>query len=163
MDAVVKSTLQKCYAEVKGCKAITEHAHGVLVFPEVTKGGIGIGFESGQGALVENGQITGYYQTKSASVGATLGVGSKSVVVSLRTAEELKKFKESSGWDLGADAGFAMLETGTGGTVDTSNIKASVVGIAFGESGMLADVSLKGSKISPLDPKELETARGKLR
>ncbi len=155
LDSGVKSTLQKCLTEVKGCEQVTSNAAGILVFPEVMKGGIGIAIESGKGALMENGNITGYYQTSSASLGATIGVGTKSVIVALKTPEELAKFKKSSGWEAGAEAGIAMLESGAGGTINTNNIKESVVGIIFGETGLLADVSIKGSKISSLDPKEI--------
>jgi lipid-binding SYLF domain-containing protein len=155
LDSSVKGALTKCQAEVKGCKDITEKSAGVLVFPDVTKGGIGLAYESGKGALIENGKTVGYYKTSSASIGATLGVGSKSVILALKTPEELEKFKKSSGWEVGADAGVAMLDAGTSGSMDTNNIKEPVVGIVFGESGLLADVSIKGSKISGIPAKDI--------
>ncbi len=155
LDTKVKATLEKCRAEVKGCTQLTDTAAGIVVFPTVTKGGLAVAIESGKGALIENGKTTGYYKTSSASFGATLGVGSKSMVIVLKTLEELSKFKKSAGWEAGADAGVAMLDTGASGSIDTSNIKEPVVGIIFGETGILADVSIKGSKISAIDPSEL--------
>lgn len=155
LDTSITSTIAKCHTDVKGCREITTASSGVLVFPEVTKGGIGLAYESGQGALLEHGKVTGYYKTSSASLGATLGVGTKSVILAFKTPEELTKFKNSSGWDVGGQAGVAMLSSGTDGAVDTSNIKESIVGIVFGQSGLLADVSLKGSKISSIDTKDI--------
>jgi lipid-binding SYLF domain-containing protein len=155
LDTEVKNTVEKCKAEVKGCGDITGKAAGILVFPDVTKGGIGIAYESGKGALLENGKTVGYYKTSSASLGATLGVGSKSVIVALKTPEELAKFKKSSGWEVGADSAVAMLDTGAAGSIDTNSIKADVVGIVFGETGVIADISVKGSKISGIEAKDL--------
>ncbi len=155
LDTDVKGTLDKCVAEIKGCKDLISKSAGILVFPEVTKGGLGVAYESGTGALIEGGKTIGYYKTSAASIGATVGVGSKSVIVALKSPEELAKFKKSSGWEVGGDAGVAMLDSGAAGTIDTSTIKEPVVGIVFGESGLLADASIKGSKISSLDPKEL--------
>lgn len=48
-----------------------------------------------------------------------------------------------------------MLHSGATGSLDTNNMKAAVVGIVFGETGVLADVSIKGSKISPIDGKDI--------
>lgn len=155
LDSKVTATMEKCYKEVATCKEVTSTAAGVLVFPEVTKGGVGVAYETGQGALMVDGKIVGYYKTSTTSLGATIGVGSKSIVVAFKTPEELAKFKASSGWEVGADAGVAMLDSGKAGTVSSENVKANVVGIVFGETGVIADVSIKGSKISPIEAKDI--------
>lgn len=155
LDSKVNATMEKCYKEVAACKDITSKSAGYLVFPEVTKGGVGVAYESGQGALMVGGKIAGYYKTSTTSLGATIGVGSKSMVVVFKTPAELDKFKKSSGWEVGADAGVAMMDSGKAGSLDSENVKADVVGIVFGESGVIADVSIKGSKISPIDAKDI--------
>jgi lipid-binding SYLF domain-containing protein len=53
---------------------LANKAAGVLVFPRVTKGGIGVGGEYGEGALQVNGKTVGFYSVGSASVGLTLGL-----------------------------------------------------------------------------------------
>ena len=56
IDSQVSATLEKFYALSSGNKALAEKAAAVLVFPDITKGGIGIGGEHGNGALQENGK-----------------------------------------------------------------------------------------------------------
>ena len=155
LDSEIKTALQKCYADVKGCKNVTETAAGFLIFPEVTKGGVGVGYETGKGVLIEKGVYTSYYETNSASLGATVGVGEKSMVVAFKTPEELAKFKKSSGWEVGADAAVAMLDAGASANVTSKTMNEPVVGIVFGESGIIADASVKGTKISPVETKDL--------
>ena len=43
IDAGVEAARDQCAAQVPGCNAAAEKAQGMLVFPEVTKAGIGVG------------------------------------------------------------------------------------------------------------------------
>lgn len=156
LDSNVKSALEKCKTEINGCQDVTKNSAGILVFPEVMKGGAGLAYETGKGALIENGQTTGYYSTNAASLGATLGGSTKSVIVSFKTPEELKKFKNSSNWEVGADGSIVMLRTGASASVDSETAKQSVVGVVFGEKGLMADASIKGAKVTSLEAKELQ-------
>jgi lipid-binding SYLF domain-containing protein len=84
----------------------------VLVFPRVTKGGIGIGGEFGDGALQVNGKTVGYYSIGSASVGLTLGLAKHSEIIMFMTQDSLDKFTSSAGWSIGADAGITLVSGG---------------------------------------------------
>ncbi len=55
-------------------KTLSDKAAGVLVFPRVTKGGVGVGAEFGEGVLQVDGKTVGYYSVGSGSVGLTLGL-----------------------------------------------------------------------------------------
>src|SRR6516225_2973737 len=74
IDKQVSATLNRFYALKPENKALVDHAAAVLVFPDITKAGIGVGGEHGDGALLEHGQTSGYYSISGASIGATLGV-----------------------------------------------------------------------------------------
>ena len=54
-------------------KDLVARAKGVLVFPKITKGGVGVGGQFGEGALRIDGKNVDYYSISSASVGLTLG------------------------------------------------------------------------------------------
>jgi len=51
IDSQVAATLTKFYALSDKNKSLADNAAGVLVFPSITKGGIGIAGEHGDGAL----------------------------------------------------------------------------------------------------------------
>lgn len=126
-------------------------AKGILVFPRVTKAGAGVAGEFGEGALLVNGKNAGYYSLSSASVGITLGVAKHDEIIMFMTQEALDKFTSSKGWVVGADTGIAVMSKGAGGAYDTKTLQRPILGFVFAEKGLIADVSLDGSKISQLN------------
>ena len=113
-----------------------------------------MGGEHGEGALLEKGKTAGYYSTSGASVGLTLGVSRHSEVILFKTPEALDKFVNSKNWSIGADASVAVVKTGAGGSYDTQTLSKPVLAFAFGEKGLMGDVSLAGGKISKIDTKK---------
>ena len=72
-NAKVNETIKIFKDEVKGADVFLSQASGYLVFPRVIKVGIGIGGETGEGALRVGGKTAGFYRTSSASIGFQLG------------------------------------------------------------------------------------------
>jgi lipid-binding SYLF domain-containing protein len=151
LDKEVAAALDSFYALNDENKSLVSGAAGVLVFPSITKAGIGVGGLHGDGALLKKGKTVGYYSTSAASVGLTLGVSRFSQIILFKTPEALDKFVNSKNWSLGADASVAVVKTGAGGTYDTQMLNHPVLVFTFGEKGLMGDVSLKGAKISKID------------
>jgi lipid-binding SYLF domain-containing protein len=151
VDQDVSGTLDKFYGLNDNNKYLAEHAAGILVFPTITKAGIGIGGEHGDGALKENGKTVGYYSMSGGSVGLTLGVAQHSQVIIFNTPEALNKFVNGNDWNIGADASVAVVNSGASGRYDTNTLKQPVLVFVFGEKGLMGDASLKGGKISKAD------------
>ncbi len=151
VDAGVKSTLQRFYAENPGNRDLVAKASGMLVFPRVTKAGLGIGGEVGQGALIVGGGTAGYYKMSGASVGATVGVAHRAEIILFMTPEARDKFERSNGWTIGADVGVAVATKGAGGDYDSETLRRPVIAFVLGEHGLIADVSLQGTKITRVE------------
>jgi lipid-binding SYLF domain-containing protein len=151
IDASVSKALTQFYAHNPKNKELADKAAGMLVFPSITKGGVGVGGEYGVGALQVKGVNVGYYNIGSASIGLTLGIASRSEIVMFMTQESLDKFKNSDGWKIGVDAGVAIVAMGAGGQYDTKTLQKPILGFVFGEKGLIGDLSLEGSKITKLD------------
>ena len=62
----------------------------------------------------------------------------------------LKGFRDSSGWEAGVDGSVALIELGTGGSIDSTNIKDPIVGFVFGNKGLMYNLTLEGSKFTKL-------------
>jgi lipid-binding SYLF domain-containing protein len=148
LDADVQSTLLSFYVEHPGNRDIVAKSAGVLVFPRVTKAGLGVAGERGQGSLVVNGKPAGYYQMSGASVGVTIGVAHRAEIIVFMTPEARDKFEASNGWTVGADVGMAVASKGAGGDFDTESMRKPVIAFVLGEHGLIADVSLEGTKIT---------------
>lgn len=147
----VDATLSRLYQTVPGSRELVGKARGILVFPRVIQAGIGVGGEHGDGALRVGGSTVGFYSTSSASVGATLGVQSKSVIYLFMTEDALAKFRNSSGWSAGGDASVALVKVGANGTIDTTTATKPVQVFVLTNSGLIGDLSLGGTKITRLN------------
>jgi lipid-binding SYLF domain-containing protein len=151
LDKQVSATLDRFYAMNDQNKGLVSGAAGVLVFPSITKAGVGVGGEHGDGSLSEGGKTVGYYSISGASVGLTLGVSRHSEVILFNTQDALNKFLNSKNWSVGADASVAVVKAGAGGRYDSQTLSKPVLAFVFGEKGLMGDVSLAGAKISKLD------------
>jgi lipid-binding SYLF domain-containing protein len=132
-------------------KDLVARAKGVLVFPRITKGGVGVGGQFGEGALRIDGKNVDYYSIASASVGVTLGLAKRKEVILFMTQEALDKFVNSHGWTIGADTNVAVLSKGAGGSYDTQTLQRPILGFVFGEKGLIGDISLEGSKVTKIE------------
>lgn len=151
IDVEVDKAIGVFREDVNGAEVFLNQAAGVLVFPRVIKVGVGIGAETGEGALRVRGQTIDYYRTTGGSFGLQLGAQAKSIVIAFMTKESLEKFQNSQGWKVGLDGSVALIDLGAGKTIDSQNIKDPVVGFIFGSKGLMYNLTLEGTKISKLN------------
>ena len=146
IDIKVDATLKLFRANVPGADHYLQIAKGVLVFPTVFRAGVGIGGEYGEGAMRINGRTVEYWSTASASVGFTFGAQTKSLILVFLDEAELDRFRHSEGWRAGVDGSVAFVEWGKAENIDTLNMKDPILGFAFGNKGLMANIALEGSK-----------------
>ncbi|MDH3846678.1 MAG: YSC84-related protein [Gammaproteobacteria bacterium] len=151
IDVRVKETIEEFKKNVNGAEVFLQQASGYLVFPKVYKVGVGIGGETGEGALLIGKGVVDYYRTSSGSIGFQLGAQARSIVIVFMTEESLNKFRNSEGWKVGIDGSVALIDLGAGKTIDSKNIKDPVVGFIFGSKGLMYNLTLEGTKIHKLD------------
>lgn len=150
IDAYSNEALKKLFDDSPAAKELAAKAHGVLVFPRVWKGGIGIGAEAGEGVLRMGGHTADYYLLTGGSFGFQLGLQRKSVVVLFMDNKELGKFRQSEGWKAGVDGSIAIASLGAGASMDTNTGKKPIIGFVFSNKGLMYNLSLEGSKISKI-------------
>ena len=137
--------------DIGGGEAVLKKAAGVLVFPAVFKGGIGLGGEYGEGALVIKGKTAGYYSTAAASIGFQLGGQKKTIIIAFMDKSALSDFQNSQGWKIGADASVAVVAVGADGSIDTSKTNKPIVAFIFNQKGLMYNLTLEGAKITKLN------------
>lgn len=151
IDASVKACMDRFYKEVDGATEYIKASKGLLVFPKVVKAGFLIGGEYGEGALLVDGATVDYYNIASGSFGLQAGAQKKDIILLFMKKDALKDFQSSSGWKIGVDGNITLIDIGKGATADTINMKDPIIGFVFGQKGLMADISLAGSKISKMD------------
>ncbi len=153
IDAGVKDAMARFAKEVKGGQTFLNTAKGLLVFPKIYKGGFIVGAEGGEGALVSGGKTLDYYASGGLSFGLQAGAQAKTVIIAFMTKDALEQFRKSSGWKVGVDGSVAMVDVGAGASLDTKTIKDPIVGFVFGQKGLMANITLEGSKYEKISPK----------
>lgn len=86
--------------------------YGFAFFPEVTKGGAGIGGGYGRGVVYEQGQHIGYADITQGSVGLQLGGQTFSELIVFQDKYAMDRFKRNA-MDFGASASGVVATTGT--------------------------------------------------
>lgn len=151
IDIEVKQALKRFKNEVGASSEYLKLAKGVLVFPSIFKAGFGIGGEYGEGAMLINGKTAEYYSTAAASIGFQLGAQTKTVIILFTTANALKKFRHSDGWEAGVDGSVALIDLGAATTIDTNTVKNPIIAFIFNNKGLMYNLSLEGSKYSKIN------------
>ena len=152
IDAAIESSLNRFTEEIQGAESYLEGARGILVIPRMWKAGVLLGFEFGEGALIVDGIKIQYYKALTTSVGLQIGVGSKDLVVLFFDDTAMDNFLYSSGWEVGVDGAVALFSRGAAGAVDSITFKDPIVGFVFGQKGLIAGVSMEGTKFTKIWP-----------
>ena len=116
------------------------------------KAGLVLGVEYGEGALVVDNINVQYYRAFTGSLGIQVGIGAKDVVILFYDDEAMDDFLYSSGWQVGVDGSVALLDMGAGGSLDSTESQDPIVGFVFGHKGLIAGLSLEGTKFTKIWP-----------
>jgi lipid-binding SYLF domain-containing protein len=151
IDADANETLHSFVRQVPGARELAQKAAGILVFPSVVKAGIGLGGEYGEGILLNQQKVEGYYNLISASFGFQLGVQQRSIIIMFMTQDALAGFQERAGWKVGVDGSVTVITVGVGGSIDSDKVVSPVIGFVIDPKGLMYNLTLEGSKISRID------------
>jgi lipid-binding SYLF domain-containing protein len=152
IDREANNTLHSFVEQVAGARELANKAAGILVFPSVVKAGIGLGGEYGEGVMLNQQRVVGYYNLISASFGFQLGVQERSVIIMFMTQDALNQFDRTAGWKVGVDGSVAIITVGIGGSIDTDKVTSPVIGFIIDQTGLMYNLTLEGSKISRINP-----------
>ncbi len=155
IDTRVSLAKQKLLASVPDARELAAQARGMLIMPDVVKGGLVVGGAYGEGALLVNqagyeAPPERYFSVAAASVGLQIGVQTTSHVLFFMTDEALDDFRRSDGWEVGVDAEVTFPEHGVAAQTSSTVLQKPVIGYVFGQDGFLIGASLEGSKYSPI-------------
>ncbi|MBN2741939.1 MAG: twin-arginine translocation pathway signal [Rhodobacteraceae bacterium] len=152
LDARVDATRSFLLNKYPGTADLEQKSLGVLWMPLMTEAGFGFGGSYGRGALRINNVTVDYYSAASASFGLQIGAQQYAHALFFMTPESLANFRRSDGWQLGADARYALPDGGGAINASTLTSTAPVIALVFGQSGLIAGASLAGTKYTRIIP-----------
>jgi len=151
IDARVDATRDYLFDRYPGTRDLAGKAFGVLYMPLVTEAGFGIGGGYGRGALRIAGSTVDYYSATRATIGFQIGAQQYAHALFFMTEGALSNFRRSSGWAAGADVRYATPEQGASIGKETTELDP-VIGLVFGQQGLIAGATLSGVKYSRIIP-----------
>ncbi len=119
-------------------------AVGYAVFPNVGKGGLGIGGMNGDGVVFEKGKATGYTELTAVTIGLQAGGQSFIEIVFFQNKKVLDNFKNG---DLKFSAQVSAVAVTAGASAD-ANYKDGVSVFTMAKGGLMYEASVGGQKFS---------------
>jgi len=147
------AALASLYEKVAGAKALGAQATAVLVFPKITKAGLGIGGLHGDGALIKDGKTVAYYRTSGGSFGLQAGVQTYGYAMFFMNAAALQQLDKANGFEVGVGPSVVVLDEGMAKNTTTNTAKEDIYAFIFGQKGLMAGLGIQGNKITKTDPK----------
>ena len=129
-------------------KNLSEKARAVLIFPNIVKAGLIFGGAYGEGVLRHGGKLDGYYNSVTASWGFQAGAQSYGYVVFLMSEKALKYIHKSQCWEIGTGPTVVVVNEGVDKNLSSSSLKDDAYAFIFDQQGLMASLSIEGTKIS---------------
>jgi lipid-binding SYLF domain-containing protein len=151
IDARVDRAIQLLLATEPRARNLYDTAKGVLIIPEIVKGGLFFGGAYGEGALRVDGRTVSYYSFAAGSFGLQAGLQTFKLALFFMTEAALERFQVEDGWAMGADAELTFPGDGLSASVDSTSQRMPVVAMVFGQDGFMAGASIAGAKYSRIN------------
>ncbi|MEI8340797.1 MAG: lipid-binding SYLF domain-containing protein [Verrucomicrobiota bacterium] len=152
IDWQVHNGLRRLYANNPEARALGRQAKAVLVFPKIVKGGFLFAGAYGEGALVSNGSVVGYYCTSAGSYGFQAGIEQYGYAMFFMTDSSLRYLNKSHGWAVGTGPTVVIGDNSFAKSITTNSLGGDVYAFFFSQRGLMAGMGLQGTKISRIYP-----------
>jgi lipid-binding SYLF domain-containing protein len=123
-------------------KSLFENAYGYVIFPNVGKGGIGVGGAAGNGVVYERNNVIGMAKLSQVSVGFQAGGQAYREVIFFETQKELDRFKGSQ---LEFSAEVSAVAVTAGASAKAKYTKGVMV-FTMQKGGLMYEASVGGQK-----------------
>ena len=143
-----RQALETLYKSNPVSKTISQQAKAVLVFPKIIKAGLVFGGSYGEGVLMKGNQVQDYYNSVSGSWGLQAGAQSYGYVVFLMTDKAVKYIADTKGWEIGVGPTVVVVDEGVSKNLSSSTLKDDAYAFIFDQQGLMAGISIEGTKIS---------------
>ncbi len=144
-DKIIADAAEAKEEFIKGDWQMKKHfsnAYGYVIFPNVGKGGIGIGGASGNGVVYESGTEIGMAKLSQLSIGFQWGGQAYREIIFFESKETMDRFKESK-VELSAQASAVAVTAGA--SADAKYVEGVMI-FTMQKGGLMYEASVGGQK-----------------
>jgi lipid-binding SYLF domain-containing protein len=150
LERDARSAYDKLLASVPVAKSLSKDAAAVLVFPKITKAGLVVGGQYGDGVLFRQGKAVGYYNTSGASYGLQAGAQQYGYAMFLMNEKAVAALDANDGFEVGVGPSVVVVDQGMAKTLTTTTARDDIYAFIFGQKGLMAGIGVQGNKITRL-------------
>ena len=152
LERDARNAYNKLVARVPAAKALSREADAVLVFPKITKAGLVVGGQYGDGVLFRGDKIVGYYNTSGASYGFQAGAQQYGYAMFLMNEKAVHALTRNEGLEVGVGPSVVVVDQGMGKTMTSTTATEDIYAFIFSQKGLMAGVGIQGNKITKIAP-----------
>ena len=152
LDKDCQQALQTLYKLDPLAASLAHKAKAILIFPNVIKAGFVFGAAYGEGELVTGSKVDGYFNSVTGSWGLQAGAQSYAYAVFLMTDNAIKYVHDTHGWEIGVGPTVVVVNEGVAKNLSSSSLQDDAYAFIFSQQGLMAGVSIEGTKISHVHP-----------
>jgi lipid-binding SYLF domain-containing protein len=151
LNSDASAALQLLYRSNPAAASLGRQAKAVLIFPSILKAGFVFGGAYGEGVLESGAKVDSYYNSFSGSWGLQAGAQTYGYAVFLMTNKAVRYIHETHGWEIGTGPTVVIVDAGIAQNLTTSTLKNDAYAFIFDQQGLMAGVSIEGTKISRIN------------
>lgn len=151
LDRDCKQALLTLYQTQPVAEVLSRTAKAVLVFPNIVKAGLVFGGSYGEGQLMRGATVVNYYNSVGGSWGLQAGAQSYGYAIFLMTDEAVSYLEESKGWEIGVGPTIVVVDEGVAKNLSTSSLQDDAYAFIFSQQGLMAGISIEGTKVSKIN------------
>jgi lipid-binding SYLF domain-containing protein len=152
LAAAAITSLHQLEANEPRSNFYAKRADAVLVFPSILKGGLIFGAETGNGVLMVHGKVAGYYNLSGGSWGLQAGGQDFAYALFFMTPGSISYLKKADGFAAGTGPSITVINQSAAAAADTTTVSQDVVAFPYNGKGLMADLTLQGTKITRIHP-----------
>lgn len=143
--------LKQLYATSPSAKILAKKAKGILVFPNIVKGGFIVGGQFGEGLLFKNGEKSGYYNTIQMSYGLQIGLQKYGYVLFFMTDNAINWLDKSDGWEIGVGPSIVVMDVGKASSMTSTTLQSEIYAFFINQKGLMGGLGIQGTKITQIE------------
>jgi len=152
--------LKRLYSSNGAARNLGRQAHSVLVFPTITKAGLMVGGQSGNGTLFRKGHYgnvsvataKGFYNTSGVSYGLQAGAQQYGYALFMMDDTAAEKLNQAGGWEFGGSPSLVVVNKGVAAGLTTTTTRKGTYAFFFNQKGLMGGLGLAGTKITRINP-----------
>jgi len=150
LNKKAQTALQQLLKSNANARVLNAKAVAVLVFPSITKAGLMVGGQYGDGVLLSQGKPVAYYNNSGVSYGLQVGAQEFGYTLFFMKQSAVSALDSTEGFELGVGPSIVVVDEGFAKSTTSINLQDDIYAFIFNQKGLMAGLGIQGNKITKL-------------